>query len=106
MKIATLISIAGSAGMCVAACASEYMVGQKGRTFSAANLDIKRGDVVVFVNDDNITHNVSSSSAGNEFNLGSQALGTSTSVIFTTAGEVDVRCLIHPRMRLTVKITE
>jgi plastocyanin len=27
-------------------------------------------------------------------------------VTFTTAGEVDVRCLIHPRMRLTVKITE
>jgi plastocyanin len=98
--------IAASAGMCVAAYASDYTVGQKGRLFSAGNLDIKRGDVVVFVNDDNVPHNISSSTAGNPFNLGSQAPGTSTPVTFTTAGEVEVRCLIHPRMRMTVKITE
>jgi plastocyanin len=106
MKIATLISIASSAGMCVGAYASTYTVGQKGRMFSVAHLEIKRGDVVVFVNDDNVPHNVSSSSDGNTFNLGSQASGTSIPVTFTTAGEVDVHCLIHPRMRLTVKITE
>ncbi len=106
MKIATLMLIAASVGMCVAAYASNYTVGQKSRMFSANNLDIKRGDVVMFVNDDNIPHNISSSSAGNAFNLGSQSPGISTPVTFTTAGEVDVRCLIHPRMRMTVKITE
>jgi len=74
--------------------------------FSVENLKIKRGDVVVFVNDDNVPHNVASSSDGNTFDLGSQASGTSTPVTFTTVGEVDVRCLIHPRMRLTVSITE
>ncbi len=98
--------IAASAGMCVGAYASEHMVGQKGRTFSAANLEIKRGDVVLFVNDDNVPHNISSSTVGNAFSLGSQAAGTSIPVTFTTAGEVDVRCLIHPRMQMTVKITE
>ena len=106
MKTATLMLIAASAGMCVAAYANDHTVGQMGRTFTTANLEIKRGDVVVFVNDDNVPHNISSSSAGNAFNLGSQAPGTSTPVTFTEAGEVDVRCLIHPRMRMTVQIIE
>jgi plastocyanin len=106
MKIATLIAIAASAGMCVGAYASSYTVGQKGRAFSVTHLEIRRGDVVGFFNDDNVPHNISSSSAGNMFNLGSQASGTSTPVTFTTAGEVEVHCLIHPRMRLTVKVTE
>jgi plastocyanin len=86
MKTATLILIAASAGMCVGAYASTYTVGQKGRVFSVAHLEIKRGDVVVFVNDDNVPHNVSSSSAGNTFNLGSQASGTSTPVTFYDRG--------------------
>ena len=98
--------IAASAGMCVAAYASGHTVGQMGRAFTTANLEIKRGDVVVFVNDDNVPHNISSSSTGNAFNLGSQAPGTSTPVTFTETGEVDVRCLIHPRMRMTVQIIE
>jgi plastocyanin len=98
--------IAASAGMCVAAYASDHTVGQMGRAFTTTNIKIKRGDVVVFVNDDNVPHNISSSSADNAFNLGSQAPGRSTPVTFTTAGEVDVRCLIHPRMRMTVQITE
>lgn len=98
--------IAASAGMSVGAYASSYTVGQKGRTFSAANLEVKRGEVVMFVNDDNVTHNITSSTAGNEFNLGAQAPGTATPVSFTTAAEVQVRCLIHPRMQMTVKVTE
>jgi plastocyanin len=106
MKISIAMLIAASAGMSVAAYASNHTIGQKGRMFSAAQVEIKRGDVVVFVNDDNVTHNISSSSAGNAFNLGSQAPGTSTPVLFTSVDEVEVRCLIHPRMQMTVKIAE
>lgn len=98
--------VAASVGMSVAAYAKDYIVGQKGRAFSVAHLDIKPGDTVSFVNDDNVPHNIFSSSAGNAFNLGSQAPGTSTPVTFTTAGEVEVGCLIHPRMKMTVKIAE
>ena len=39
--------MAASAGMCVAAYASDHTVGQMGRAFTAANIKIKPGDVVV-----------------------------------------------------------
>ena len=47
-----------------------------------------------------------SASKGNEFNLGSQAPGTSTDVTFKEAGDVQVICAIHPRMKMTVKVTD
>jgi len=39
-------------------------------------------------------------------NLGSQPPGTSTDVTFKEAGDVQVLCAIHPRMKLTVKVSE
>ena len=51
-------------------------------------------------------HNIVSTSKGNEFNLGSQAPGTSTDVTFKEVGEVLVICAIHPRMKMTVKIAD
>jgi plastocyanin len=47
-----------------------------------------------------------STSKGNEFNLGSQPPGTSTDVTFKEAGEVQVICAIHPRMKMTVKVED
>jgi plastocyanin len=58
------------------------------------------------VNDDTVPHNIFSVSKGNEFNLGSQAPGASTDVTFKEAGEVQVICAIHPRMKMTVTVTE
>ena len=43
---------------------------------------------------------------GHEFNLGSQAPGMSTDVTFKEAGDVQVICAIHPRMKMTVKVTD
>jgi plastocyanin len=57
------------------------------------------------VNDDTVSHNIISTSKGNEFNLGSQPPGTSTDVTFKEAGDVLVLCAIHPRMKLTVKVS-
>jgi plastocyanin len=77
---------------------------QKGRVFSIDSITIKSGESLTFINDDNVPHNIASSSQGNEFNLGSQPPGTSTDVTFTEAGDVQVFCAIHPRMKLTVKV--
>jgi plastocyanin len=78
---------------------------QKGRMFSVDSIAIKKGESVAFINDDNVPHNIASISPGNEFNLGSQPPGTSTDVSFTEAGDVQVFCAIHPRMKLTVKVS-
>jgi len=78
---------------------------QHGRAFSAPAVTITKGMPVTFVNDDTVPHNIASLSAGNEFDLGSQPPGTSTDVTFTTIGEVQVICAIHPRMKMTVVVT-
>ena len=74
--------------------------------FSSESVTIKKGEALTFVNDDSVPHNIMSTSKGNEFNLGSQAPGTSTDVTFKEAGDVQVICAIHPRMKMMVKVTD
>jgi plastocyanin len=90
----------------VVAFAAERSIGQKGKVFSESAITIKKGDVVVFMNDDTVTHNVMSTDAGSEFNIGSQAPGVSTPVTFDKAGEFTILCAIHPRMKLMVKVAD
>jgi plastocyanin len=89
-----------------AALAAEHTIHQKGKVFSATELTIKKGDTVIFLNDDNITHNVLSITPGNDFNLGAIGPGHSTPLTFTKAAVVDVICAIHPSMKMQVKVTE
>jgi plastocyanin len=101
LVIAVVVGIACGSG---AAYAAQKSISQKDKAFSDTEVSIKVGDEMVFVNDDSITHNILSSSAGNTFNLGSQAPGVTVSYAFKNAGEVDVGCGIHPRMKLKVTV--
>jgi len=93
-------------GLTAAAFAATQVVHQQGRMFSMESISIKKGEALTFLNDDNIPHNIASTSKGNEFNLGSQSPGTSTDVTFKEVGDTLVICAIHPRMKLMVKVTE
>jgi plastocyanin len=106
MKSIAFGAALGMIAGCVTALAAERSISQKGKVFSEAELTIKKGDTLIFVNDDSITHNIFSTSAGNTFNIGAQAPGIATPVKFATAGEVSVLCAIHPRMQMAVKVTE
>jgi plastocyanin len=86
--------------------AANQEIHQKGRVFSSENVTVKKGEALTFVNDDTIPHNILSTSKGNEFNLGSQAPGAATDVTFKEAGDVQVVCAIHPRMKMMVKVTD
>ena len=86
--------------------AADVTIHQKGRIFSTEAITLKKGETVTFLNDDDIPHNVMSSSAGNAFNLGLQPPGVTTPVTFNEAGEVKVVCAIHPRMKMTVTVTD
>ena len=88
------------------ALAAETSVRQKGRLFSPNEISVKKGDTLVFVNDDNITHNVYSASAGNQFNLGAIAPGNTTPVTFKNSGNVDIFCAIHPSMKMSLKVAD
>ena len=101
------------AGLCVAVAFAAYAergashsVSQKNKTFAPGELSVKTGDEIVFVNDDDITHNVFSRTVGSKFNLKLQKPGEDKSVVLEQAGEVVVRCAIHPNMKMTIKVEE
>jgi plastocyanin len=106
MKPIALAVALGMIAGCVTALAAERSITQKGKVFSETEVAIKKGDALVFVNDDTVTHNIFSTSTGNAFNIGAQAPGSSTPVKFANAGEVGILCAIHPRMQMVVKVAE
>jgi plastocyanin len=86
--------------------AEDHHVSQKGAQFEPVELSVRAGDRVVFHNDDDVTHNVFSKTTGAEFNVKLQEPGSESPVVMERPGVVDVRCAIHPRMKLRVQVTE
>ena len=105
MRTACLMQIAALILLSTVARASDNVVRHKGRAFSVATLTVARGEPVVFLNDDTVPHNIMSASPDNAFDLGSQMPGSATPVSFDIAGVVVVICAIHPRMRMTIVVT-
>jgi plastocyanin len=105
-KLASII-LAVLVGLSVGgALAANLTITQKGRMFSSESVSVKRGEMLTFLNDDSVPHNILSTSKGNEFDLGSLPPGASTDVTFKEAGDVLVICAIHPRMKMVVKVAE
>jgi len=88
------------------ALAAEHTISQKGKVFSETMMSLKRGDTLVFLNDDNVVHNVMSITPGNEFNLGTFRPGNSKPFTFDKTGEMQIICAIHPAMQMMVKVTD
>lgn len=86
------------------AMAEDVIVTQDRKAFSEKEVTINAGDSITFVNNDSVTHNVYSRSKGNKFDSGAQAPESSTIQTFSSPGKVKVRCAIHPRMKLTVRV--
>jgi len=104
MKPFTLALLLAFAAGSVTAYAAQRSITQKGKVFSETEVTIKKGDVILFVNDDAIAHNVMSTTPGNAFNLGSQAPGVSIPFTFNNVGETVIMCAIHPAMKLKVTV--
>ena len=86
------------------ALAGEVTIGQKGQKFSEESVSLKTGDTVKFMNDDNISHNVLSKGPGGNKNAGLQKAGDTTTITYDKAGDYEVVCGIHPKMKLHVKV--
>jgi plastocyanin len=84
--------------------AEEHTIVQKDRAFSQAEITIKAGDSIVFKNSDEVTHNVFSVSPGMEFDIRRQPPGGSSTVTFAKEGVAEVRCSLHPKMKLLVTV--
>lgn len=84
--------------------AADHEVVQKERAFSQSEITVKPGDKVTFRNADEVTHNVFSMTPGMEFDLRRQAPGSTSTVPFDKEGVSEVRCSIHPKMKLLVTV--
>lgn len=101
---AMLVLSAGATNL-VLAQAGETTVAQREITFVPERIEVKAGSTVVFVNDDRFGHNVYSETPGADFDIGRQPADQRTPVVFRRAGTIEVRCRIHPKMRLEVVVT-
>jgi plastocyanin len=97
LVMASAMALAGDA-------ANEHVVDQKNREFSVTEVTVKPGEKVVFKNGDDVTHNVFSNSKVNPFTIKIQTPGSSSTVEFKDEGTTEVRCAIHPKMKLLVTV--
>ncbi len=91
-------------GAALLSAAADHSILQKDRAFSQSEVTIRVGDTVTFKNQDEFVHNVFSSTAGMEFDIRRQNPGGQSTIPFSKAGTAEVRCAIHPRMKLLVKV--
>jgi plastocyanin len=82
----------------------DLVVDQKDRKFSRTEVTVHPGESITFANSDDVAHNVFSVTPGLEFEIHRQAPGEKSSITFAKEGVVEVRCSIHPRMKMLVTV--
>jgi len=104
MTLLALLSFVGSVGW-AASNSVPKQVSQRGRDFQPNQISIRRGETVRIVNDDaDLLHHAYVSS--DKFNFDSSDIepGGKVDVKFPVAGDFNVLCGIHPKMKLTVHV--
>ena len=81
-------------------------VEQKNREFTVKEITLRPGEKIEFCNVDDVTHNVFSRSKANSFTIKTQMPGTTSIVEFKEEGVTEVRCAIHPAMKLIVTVKD
>ena len=85
-----------------AAAAEGLIVSQKRRAFNPTEVTLDQGRTLTIVNDDTFVHHAFIKSDEFSFDSGEQKLGARVPIRLTEAGTFEVRCAIHPKMRLSV----
>jgi plastocyanin len=84
----------------------ENVVDQLGLRFSKPSASVKAGGTISFHNSDDVIHNImtiDSNDATEDFGL--QKPGEVIKASFPEAGIFQVRCSIHPKMKMSVSVT-
>ncbi len=84
--------------------ATGQVISQRGKTFGVQTIEVKVGETVRFANDDDIVHHVFINSNAMTFDSGHQLKGETVGIRFRRAGIYEVRCAIHPKMKLVVSV--
>ena len=81
--------------------AGDHVISQKGRAFHPTEVAIARGETLTFTNEDSFIHQIY---VDGLFDSEEKAPGENLNETFPTAGTFQVRCHIHPTMRMTVRV--
>lgn len=103
-KIKELLITISVAFSLQSASAAEFVISQKGKTFTPHEVNVQVGDTLVFINDDLFAHTViaTETNNGNDFELQRQVPGEKSVMTVKAPGEFIVTCIIHPNMKLRV----
>jgi plastocyanin len=93
-----------SAGKTTARRAAAFQMVTRGKALVPHVLAVPVGSTVEFPNDDPISHNLFSLSAGNAFDLGLYRKGAGKSYRFEKPGLVNVYCNVHPNMSAVIHV--
>jgi len=78
-----------------------HTVTQKGRAFRPAEVTINRGESLTFTNEDSFIHQIY---VDGLFDSEEKVPGENLTEAFAATGTFQVRCHIHPTMRMTVRV--
>ena len=84
--------------------AADVQVDQAGQQFSQSSLTLKAGDTIVFTNKDDVKHNVKILNGDDVDDKGLQSPGGIIKATFAKPGTYQVRCGIHPKMKIDVTV--
>ncbi|MEO8300155.1 MAG: hypothetical protein ABI608_00100 [Rhizomicrobium sp.] len=85
----------------VAVAQDSHTIVQKGRRFSVPEITIRRGESLTFTNSDEFIHQMY---VDGLFDSDERLPGQILTEAFPRAGTFDVRCHIHPKMKLVVRV--
>ena len=97
--ILTALALAGAA-----LAAETHRITQKKRSFSQPEITVNAGDTIEFGNDDEFIHQVYVNSDSFKVDTAESEPGNNIDVKFTTRGNFEVHCHIHPKMLLVVHV--
>jgi plastocyanin len=80
---------------------NSHTIVQKGRRFSTPEITIKRGDSLTFANADEFIHQMY---VDGLFDSDERLPGQNLTEDFSRTGTFEVRCHIHPKMKLVVRV--
>lgn len=84
-----------------AAFAATTTIVQKSRAFRPGEVTINRGDSLTFTNEDSFVHQIY---LDGQFDSEEKGPGENINQTFLRSGTFQVRCHIHPTMKLTVHV--
>jgi hypothetical protein len=85
--------------------AADFTVDQNKERFNMDSLSVKVGDNISFTNSDTVKHNLTVVTPEEESNnLGTEPPGAVVKYSPPKKGTYDIRCKIHPTMKMKIKV--